>query len=771
MIRFLPSLLMSASFVSFAFAEWEPVLEFNRPTTAVPMSLKPVEPGKAMPDVISSILNHKSSAWDNGLQKLDTSRPFLVKGPSDELFCITHYLAGQTARISDRRRTFAVGEIDALEKKGEIPLTVVGMRTNDFLEEVKRSRALPPSFRTITPSRSSLITSHDHSIEEVADPKSFKLLTIPFDSIRRHSTGASGYPSHSMVRLPDPSNRYSRVCEATINKSDTPSLIEMPRTSVAFVIRPWEEVKQYYPDAENSDLNETSSKPSSSKVESEEGETWVPATEFFADLDREDDASRLQPKHKSTEVQDGFSELLSETKSSEVPRIISPVFSDDNLITAHSSEHPKGPRLLPDNFLIPSYKADIIAQFLYKCYGGGVDLTREAHLIDSGLLDILNLTPRTRKKVRVSNSPKSRRGASSDTVVHSDSIGSTARYYIDPRNVPEKLTIIAGALGKAAGEVNQETIDTLANIYDISKAQAAGVFDGFNLLDHEHSYRKFFDKTIAEHDSEVSGAFDLVKALKEHFQIPRELAVELFDKYMEEKFVKIEGPSDSTLTLECVEDKGSPTGAKANKGESEDEFNPLEPDEAMQAVARLTYLRTNFDSKLKGKASVDARYFAAAKEMALLFQRPLTQMFAIVGGIKFDDPNIVYKLAAEELLRARDYFALSESEAKDPIINTLMAIFSIDKKIATRIYDMVPSAPIKLENNFSTFKSSDLWSFDMLTFSSDEINNAMAAPIIELHKSFASVDSSYNRLLLAFSLQRILNLKWLDAYKLTKEEE
>lgn len=757
MIRFLPSLLMSASFVSFAFAEWEPVFEFDRPTTAVPMSLKPVEPGKAMLDVISSILNHKSSPWENGLQKLDTSRPFLVRGPSDELFCITHYLAGQTASISDRRRNFFPGEIMALEKKGEIPLTVVGMRTKkDFLDEVRRCPALPPSFRTITPSKFSRTDNLAHSIEEVDDPTSFKLLTIPFDSIRRHSTGGIEYPSHSMVRLPDPSNRYARVCEAIINTSDTPSLIEMPRTSVAFVIRPWEEVKHYYPnDTESSDLDVTDSKPSSSKTESDECISWVPAQEFFSDLDSEDDMT------------------LSNTRPQDVPRIIFPVLSDDNFSTAHSSEYPEGPRLLPDNFLISSDKADMIAKFLYKCYGGGVDLTREANLIDSGLLDILNLTPRTRKKVRLSNSPKSRRDTSSGIVGSSVNVDSTPRFYIDPRNVPEKLVIIAGALSKAAGEVNQETIDTLANIYDISKAQAAGVFDGFNLLDHEHSYREFFDKTIAGHDSDVSGALDLVKALKEHFQIPRELAVKLFDKYMEEKFVKIEDPLDSTLTLEPVEDTVSSTGTEANKGEAEaeDEFNPLEPDEAMQAVARLTYLRTNLDSKLKGEASVDARYFAAAKEMAILFQKPLTQMFAIVGGIKFDDPNIVYKLAAEELLRARDYFALSESEAKDPIINTLMAIFSIDKKIATRIYGMVPSAPAKLQHNYSTFKGSELWSFDMLTISSAEIKEAMAAPIIELHRSFASVDSVYNRLLAAYSLQRILNLEWLDAYILTKEED
>lgn len=763
MIRFLPSLLMSASFVSFAFAEWEPVLEFNHPTTAAPMSLKPVEAGKEMPDVISSILSHDSSRWDNGLQKLDTSRPFLVKGPDGELFCITHYLAGQTASISDRRRTFAVGEIQALEKKGQIPLTVVGMRRSEFLNEVGRSRALPPSFRTITPLRSSLVDSLDHSIVDVDDPKSFKLLTIPFESMRRHSTGASSYPTNSMVRLPDPSNRYARVCEAIINKGHAPSLIEMPRTSVAFVIRPWEEVKQYYPEnADISDSNTTTSEASSSKPESDGSVTWVPAKDFFDDLDRKDGASKFPPESKSKEVK---------AKSEDVPRMIFPVFSDGNLVKAHSSEYLKGPRLLPDNFVIPSDKADMIAQFLYKCYGGGVDLTKEAELIDSGLLDICSLTPRTRKKVRVSNSPKSRRDTSSGIVGNSDNIDSTARYYIDPRNVPEKLLLIAAALSKAAGNINQEAIDTLANLYDISKEQAAGVFDGFHLLDHEYSYRKFFDRALAEHDSEVTGSLDLVKALKDHFQIPRELAVELFDRYMGEKFVKIEDPTDCTLTLKSVEDTRSPTGTKANNGESEDEFNPLEPDESMRAVARFTYLRTNLESKLKVEASVDARYFAAAQEMAILFERPLTQMFALVGGIKFDDPNIVYKLAVEELLRARDYYKLSESEAKEPIIHTLMALFSIDKKIATRIYDMVPSAPAQLEKNFSTFKRSDLWSFDMLTVSSAEIKEAMAGPIIKLHKSFAPVSSGRGRLLIAFSLQRILNLKWLDAYELTKEDE
>ncbi len=216
MFRFLSSLFMTASFVSFAFAEWEPVLEFSTQTPVVPMSLKPTQSGEAMADVIASILNHQNSRWDNGLHKLSTKeRPFLVKGPDDRLFCITHYLAGQTGSLSDRRRSF---DLNLLRKPEEIPLTVVGMRTDDFLQEVRRSKALPPTFRTIIPSKCSNVNSIDRSIEDAQDPRSFKLLTIPFESVRRHSTGGRDYPSASMVRLPDPTNRYSHICEAVINQ-------------------------------------------------------------------------------------------------------------------------------------------------------------------------------------------------------------------------------------------------------------------------------------------------------------------------------------------------------------------------------------------------------------------------------------------------------------------------------------------------------------------------------------------------------------------------
>ncbi len=536
----------------------------------------------------------------------------------------------------------------------------------------------------------------------------------------------------------------------------------MPRTSVAFVVRPWEEVKEYFPkQSMGSEPSAARSEDGSPSVESDTRESWVPAEEFFSELDREDDARKLK----------------SRANSEQVPRIIFPVISvkEGGLVKARSSELPKSPRLLPDRYIIPSSKSDVIAKFLYECYGGGADLTKEAELIESGLLDILNLTPRSRKKVRVTNSPKTRRDGFQRISSSSVDIDSNARYYIDPRDVPEKLTIVAGVLAKAAGSITPEAINILAQIYDISKEQAAGVFDGFHVLDHLHSYAAFLDKVLAEHDSNTAVSLYLIEAMKDHFQIPEELAVELYGQYMEGEFVIVEDPSDHVIVEEPFE-AGEESIQTASKYTTQGaKLDPLNPDESLVSVAKYTYDEIELSDLLTDKADKAARYFAAAQLMAKLYEQPLTQMFALVGDVKFAEKHVVYKLTVEELLRAKQYYSISETDAKDPIVTTLMTIFSIDKDVATRLYEMVPSAPTPLESDVQTFKGSELWSFDMLTIPSAGIKEALAIPIIQLHKRFASVaspsSSSFTRLLGAFSLQRVLNMKWLDAYKLTKEAE